>query len=129
MSTEKRKGTRRKFSYYMRVMNDVSGRLVGHLTEISTGGFKIDSDTAIPPNVDFRLWIELPNDVASKNILMFSARSRWCTTSPIDPTSFTVGFQIVRIAPRDLELFIRLFEKYGSPENTPVKPSDDYLWK
>ena len=43
MSNEKRKLARRNFSYYMRVMDETTGQLVGHLADISTGGFKLDS--------------------------------------------------------------------------------------
>jgi len=129
MPEEKRKLARRNFSYYMRVMNEVSGQLVGHLVDIGPGGFKVDSNMAIPPDVDFRLWIELPGDVSAKNIMLFTARSKWCAPSSIDPTSFNVGFQIVKMSPGDFDCFTRLFEKYGSTENIPEKSSDDYLWK
>jgi len=36
---ERRKRDRRDFSYYMRVMNENTGELVGHLADISISGF------------------------------------------------------------------------------------------
>ncbi|MEW5941907.1 MAG: PilZ domain-containing protein [Chloroflexota bacterium] len=127
MPSERRKLSRRNFSYYMRVMDESSGQLVGHLMELSTGGFRLDSSHAIPPNRDFRLRIELSSDVASKNFMVFLARSRWCHPDNIDPTSYNVGFQITNMAPSDFEIFSKLFEKYGS--STPQQRSADYLWK
>ena len=130
MPSEKRKVQRRSFSYYMRLMDEMSGQLVGHLTDISTGGFKIDSAGAVPVNKDFRLRIELSNEIASKNSMTFQARSRWCRTDPIDPTSFNVGFQITGITAGDLEIFSRMFEKFGTPKNSAEgKPTDDYRWR
>ena len=111
----------------MRVMDETSGQLVGHLTDISTGGFKLDCSRAIPINRDFRLRIELSADVANKNFMIFLAKSRWCHSDNIDPTSFNVGFQITQMAPSDFEIFTRLFEKYGSIG--VQHRSADYLWK
>lgn len=39
---ERRHLDRRQFSYYMRVTDESTGHLLGHLTDISTGGFKLD---------------------------------------------------------------------------------------
>ncbi|MBI5935515.1 MAG: PilZ domain-containing protein [Chloroflexi bacterium] len=129
MPTEKRKLSRRNFSYYMRVLDETSGQVIGHLSDISTGGFKLDSSRAIPINMDFRLRVELTNEVANKSFMIFLARSRWCHPDPIDPTSFNVGFQITNMAPSDFEIFSRMFEKYGSQSGQHKKSSNDYLWR
>ena len=129
MPSEKRKLARRSFSYYMRVMDEVNGQLVGHLADISTGGFKLDSSAAIPLNKDFRLRIELTNEVANKSFMVFMARSKWCHSDPLDPTAFNVGFQITNMSPSDFEIFSRMFEKYGSDRGQSQKRNDDYLWR
>lgn len=129
MPAEKRKLTRRNFSYYMRVIDETNGKLVGHLADISSGGFKLDCAQSIPSNKDFRLRIELTSEVAAKSFMVFMARSKWCRSDPIDPTSFNVGFQITNMTPSDFDIFARMFEKYGSQGNRSQKSSDDYLWK
>ena len=60
---ERRRLDRRTFSYYMRLMNENTGELVGHLADISTGGFKMESLKPIPSNVDFRFRIELTSEL------------------------------------------------------------------
>ena len=127
MSSEKRKLARRGFSYYMRVTDETTGQTIGHLMDISTGGFKLDSSTPVPANKEFRLHIDLTSEVANKNFMVFLARSKWCRPDPIDPMSYNVGFQITNMAPMDFEIFSRLFEKYGS--STTRKSNADYLWK
>ena len=129
MATEKRKLSRRNFSYYMRVLDETSGQVIGHLSDISTGGIKLESSKAIPINMDFRLRVELTNEVANKSFMIFLARSRWCRPDAIDPTSFNVGFQITNMAPSDFEIFSRMFEKYGSQSSQQKKSSNDYLWR
>ncbi len=57
---EKRKLDRRAFSYYMRVLDARTEKLVGHLVDISIDGFKVDSPTSVPLNVDFLLRMDIP---------------------------------------------------------------------
>ena len=125
---EQRKLDRRDFSHYLRLMNENTGELVGHLADISTGGFKLESKNPISANLDFLLRMDNISDVANKDHLVFSARSRWCQPDSVDLAVYNVGFQLIDIAPEDLEIFIRIFEKYGSKDKNNKK-NLDYLWK
>jgi len=125
----KRKLPRREFAYYMQVKDDISKQVIGYLSDISTGGFKLDCPQRLPTGQDFRLHIELTADVADKTSLVFIARSKWCHADHIDPTSFNVGFEIINMAPSDMIIFQRIFEKYGSEQAARRKNSDDYLWR
>ena len=126
---DKRKINRREFSYYMQVTNDVTKELLGYISDISTGGFKLDSPKKILPGQDFRLHIELTADIADKNSMIFVARSKWCHPDHIDPTSFNVGFEIINMSPSDMSIFQRMFDKYGSENRSKSRSSDDYLWR
>ena len=55
---DKRKITRRDFTYYMQVTDDLSKQLIGYLTDISTGGFRLDCLKQIPAGQDFRMQIQ-----------------------------------------------------------------------
>ena len=125
---ERRKLERRDFSHYLRLMNENTGELVGHLADISTGGFKLDSKKPISPNLDFLLRMDNTSDIAEKDHLVFKARSRWCQPDAVDPALYNVGFQLIEIAPEDIEIFLRIFEKYGSKTRIK-KDNQDYLWK
>lgn len=126
---DKRKINRRDFSYYMQVTNEANKELLGYLSDISTGGFKLDSPKKIAPGQDFRLHIELTPDIADKNSMVFIARSKWCQPDNIDPTSFNVGFEIINMSPSDMAIFQRMFDKYGSENKVRNRGSDDYLWR
>jgi hypothetical protein len=104
---------RREFFYYTRLIDNDTLQIVGHLTDISTGGFKLDSQVPIPINQDIRFFMNLTSEVADKPFMIFAARSKWCKVDPIDPYVYNVGYQLLRISPEDLEIFNRLMEKYG----------------
>jgi len=125
---DKRKKARREFAYYMQVKDEATKQIIGYLADISTGGFKLDCPKQIPPGQDFRMQIDLTADVADKTSMVFVARSKWCRPDHIDPTSFNVGFEIINMAPSDMMIFQRIFEKYGR-EQASQKSSSDYLWK
>ena len=110
---ERRHLERKDFSYYMRLVDNDTHELVGHLVDISSGGFKLDSQTPIAINKDFRLRMDLTSEVANKPSMVFVARSKWCEIDPLDPFIYNVGFQLVNIAPADLDIFHRMMEKYG----------------
>ena len=129
MASNKRKLARREFTYYMQVKDESTKQILGYLSDISTGGFKLDCPKRLPIGQDYRLQIELTADIADKTSLVFIARSRWCQPDNIDPTSFNVGFEITNMAPSDMVIFQRIFEKYGSEKSSRKKGPDDYLWR
>jgi len=112
--SERRKRDRKDFSFYMRLIDHDTGTIVGHLVDISTTGFKLDSQNPIPLNKDFRFRMDLTGEVADKPSMTFLARSKWCQVDPLDPFLYNVGFQLVNIAPGDREIFNRMMEAYGS---------------
>jgi hypothetical protein len=125
---EQRQLVRRKFSYYMLVIDDTTGELVGHWTDISPGGFRLESLKPIPKDKDFRFRIDLTSEIANKSYMVFSARSRWCQKDAFDPNLYIVGFQVAKLPPDDFRIFKSMFEKYGSEEKN-ANSSTDYLWR
>lgn len=126
---DNRKIARRDFTYYMQVTDDLNKKLIGYLTDISTGGFRLDTPKQIPAGQDFRMQIQLTSDIADKNSMMFVARSKWCHPDHVDPNTYNVGFEIVQMAPGDMVIFQRMFDKYGAEKRMKSKSSNDYLWR
>lgn len=126
---DRRRLERKDFSYYMRLINNDTQDLVGHLVDISSGGFKLDSQTPIPINKDFRLRMDLTSEIADKPAMVFVARSRWCEVDPLDPFIYNVGFQLINISPADLEIFNRMMAKYGKKvEDKRIDKRRSNLW-
>jgi len=110
---ERRNIERKDFSYYMRLIDSETKDLLGHLTDLSSGGFKLDSRTPIEAEKDFRLQMELTSEVADKPSMTFVARSKWCHVDYLDPFFYNVGFQMISIEPENMEIIIRMMENYG----------------
>jgi hypothetical protein len=126
---DKRRINRRDFTYYMQVTDDLSKQLIGYLTDISTEGFRLDCPKQIPAGQDFRMYIQLTSDIADKNSMSFVARSKWCHPDHVDPNTYNVGFEIVKMAPSDMVIFQRMFDKYGAEKRTRSKSFNDYMWR
>ena len=130
MAKNNRKLNRREFTYYMQVTDDITKQLVGYLSDISTGGFKLDCDKQLPIGQDYRLSIQLTAEIADKTSMIFIARTKWCHPDHIDPTSYNVGFEIINMSPSDALIFQRMFEKYGAQNAAQKKGSaDDFMWR
>jgi hypothetical protein len=120
---------RKEFFYYQQVIDYDTHEIVGHVGDISSGGFKLDCQSPIPVNKDFRFLLNLTSEVADKPFMVFVARSKWCKVDPLDPFIYNVGYQLVQIAPEDLEIFNRMIEKYGrDTTNTRINLRHSNKW-
>ena len=115
MDAERRQMSRRRFSYYMYVLDETTGKLIGHFSDISPQGFKLDSVKPVPVNADFRLRVEQTGEISNKSYITFTARTKWCLVDAFDPNIFNVGFQITNMAPGDHDVFEKMFSTYGVP--------------
>lgn len=118
---EKRVEKRKDFSYYMQLTDAKTKEVVGYLADISTGGFKLDSNEPIPTNKVFRFHFALTPDVAEKPFMIFSAESKWSQRDPVDPFVYNTGFHLIEMHPEDREIFIRVLEFY-STDKPPSSP-------
>lgn len=110
---EKRKAPRKKFSSYMRLLDDETEKIVGHLVDVSAKGMQLETTAPLPMGQDYRLHMELTADISDKLFMFLVARSKWIHPDEIMPNLFRIGFEIVQIEPHDFEIYQRLVEFYG----------------
>ena len=111
---------RKEFVYYMQVIDYDTKSLAGHLSDISTGGFKLDCQNPVPVNKEFHFTIKLTNEISNKTSILFTARCRWCKVDPFDPYIYNAGFQLVQISPQDLDIFAQMMENYGRTQGNQI---------
>jgi hypothetical protein len=116
MSEDRRQFKRRYLAFYSRVFDVKSHQLLGHVVDITPQGLMLISETPLPADSTFRLEIELPEDFAHKRAILFEARSRWCQAD-IDPHFHNTGFQLLNIAPDDVEIIQRIVATFGFRDN------------
>ena len=110
---EKRTTPRKKFNMYMRVLNDDTGEIIGHMVEVSKTGLRLETVGPLPIGKDYYLRIELTPDLgATMPFLVFIAGTKWCRIDEIQPNLYQVGFEIVEMVPEDREIFLRIIQKY-----------------
>ncbi|OQY27648.1 MAG: hypothetical protein B6I38_09880 [Anaerolineaceae bacterium 4572_5.1] len=127
--SERRQEPRKNFSYYMRLIDTATQEVIGHLSDISTGGFKLDSENPIPLEKEYQFNMALTSEIANKSYMVFKARSKWCQTDPLDPFIYNVGFHITDMNPIDLEIFNRMVRAYGTKSSSNfINPNASTQW-
>jgi hypothetical protein len=129
MIEERRNLSRRTFSYYMRVMDEMTGESVGHLADISTTGFKLDSKKPLPANVNLKMRIEQTGNIADKNFVVFTARTKWCKRNEYDVSMYNIGFQLTNISQTDYDIFIKMFDTYGVQNDSRQSGGANHMWR
>ena len=97
---------------YMRVLNDDTGEILGHMVEVSPTGLRLETVGPLQVDTDFYLRIELTPDLGPMPFIIFVARTKWCKMDALQPNLFQSGFEIVEIVPEDREAFMRIIQKY-----------------
>jgi len=113
MEGERRNHNRRKFGYYMPMFDNASQKILGHLSDISARGFKLDSQKGLALNTVYEMRLELTPEFSTRLNITFFARVAWSRPVPYAPAEFENGFQITRIKPEDLAIFERIAARYG----------------
>ena len=111
---ERRTVPRKKFTLYLRVMNDDTGEQIGHMVEVSSTGLQLETTAQLPLERDYYLRLELTAELADRPYIVFIARSKWSRTDDIQPNLYRIGFAIVEILPEDKQIFVNLVQKHGS---------------
>lgn len=110
---ERRTVPRKKFSYYLRVADDDTDEILGHMVEVSDSGLQLDTTKPLPIKKDYYLRVELTPDLADRPFIIFVGSSRWCKMDTIQPNLYHVGFQIMEIMPEDKDIFLGILKKFG----------------
>ncbi len=114
MDSERRRQKRRRFTYYMPVLDANTLQIVGHLSDISPLGIRLDSERPLPVNTNYKLRLDLTPEMANKTSMIFNGRSKWCAMDKLSPNSYNVGFEVNINSRDDAEIFQRMYENYSS---------------
>ncbi|HNN13452.1 MAG TPA: hypothetical protein PKL78_07835 [Anaerolineales bacterium] len=84
------------------------------MVEVGAIGLRLETVGPLPLNKDFYMRLELTPDLGAVPYIVFLARSKWCKIDHIQPNLFHVGFELIEILPDDMEIFLRILQKFGS---------------
>jgi hypothetical protein len=112
MSEEARSLKRRHLIYYLEVHDKESGRLLGHVVDITTGGLKLVSKEPIATNRLYTLEMTLPADYFRQKQVSFQAKSLWCSND-INPEFYDTGFAAPDLDLTAKDIILDLVEQLG----------------
>ena len=72
----------------------------------------IISENPLEVNLEYLLRIDLPQDIFSKSVLNFEAKSVWCKLD-VDPNFYNTGFQFVDITEESKDIIAKIIDEYG----------------
>jgi hypothetical protein len=109
---ERRKLKRRYIMFYSRIFDRSTGMLIGYLSDITPEGAMVISEEPVKTNTQYKLVMDLPEDVFGKQHLTFAAKCVWCRPD-VNPNFYMSGFHLETIATEDIQIIHRIIEDYG----------------
>jgi hypothetical protein len=109
---ERRKLTRIKLLYHLRVFDKDNFKLLGYLVDIHTEGMSLISEKLLEVDKTHSIRIILPENSYDQEEIHFSAKLLW--RSPyINPLFYQAGFKIKHIEKAHVHLLESLIHNYG----------------
>jgi len=109
---DRRKLKRRHLIYYLRVFEQGTNKLVGHLVDLTQEGIMLISENPIEVNKVHHLRMILPSRMGGNEEWLFDAESRWCKKD-INPDFYDTGFKLLNLEPKGLEIISNLIQGFG----------------
>ncbi len=97
--------------YHLRVFDAKTGKLLGHMTDITPEGMMLIGEKPVKPKKDFSLRMDLPRNVMADGHLTFSAQSKWCRKEA-GGDFYAMGFCIVEMSPEGLAIMRALIRDF-----------------
>lgn len=101
--------------FYSRVFDQKTGELLGHIIDITPAGAMLISEKPLEIGKLYHLKIELPDELSTRQFLLFEAMSVRGSQDVI-PEFYDTGMQLINVAPADIALIEKLVESFGFRE-------------
>lgn len=96
---------------YLRVFDEETGELLGHIVDINKEGIRLVSDKHIPTHRTFRLWVDVPKEGAARQRIHLEAESLW-SGQDVNPDFYDTGFRIHNVSTQALLQLQLLIEEF-----------------
>ncbi|MCP3672481.1 MAG: PilZ domain-containing protein [Gammaproteobacteria bacterium] len=107
---DNRAGERKQTDGLIEVLDLTRGQTVGHLANISSGGFMLVArEYEIQPNMVFQFRFFFPKPIMGRDSIDCGAESLWCDPA-VDEKGYWAGFQIIDISDEEAELIRYLMD-------------------
>lgn len=108
----RRKLNRVYLAFFTRLFDRETGELLGHLANLTPEGAMIISEAPLETGKVYRLHMDLSEAYFSKSHLDFEARCVYSQPEAIAPKFYNTGFQLLKIAPEDVQIITQIIQEY-----------------
>ena len=112
MPIEKRKEPRRHLIFYLKVVDPVSGQLIGHLVDISPVGMMMICQDELATNQEIPVKLILPAVFESATHLELIGDTVWCHKD-VNPDYYAVGIRFRNTTPENTLIIQDLVDSFG----------------
>jgi hypothetical protein len=110
---ERRREERKYLTYFSRVIDPNTGRMLGYLVDMTTGGAMLVGNVSLKLQEVYEICVDLPDGFAEMENLHLMVRAVW-KQPDADPEFYRTGLQLVKIEPQALLLLERLLQRYSA---------------
>jgi len=103
---------RRHLIYYLRIFKARAKNPLGFLVDIHTQGFMITSEKKVETEKNFKLKMDLPENISGKKQVTFEAKGVWCRPG-INTDFYETGFELTKISDEDAFIIENLVNLFG----------------
>lgn len=109
---EQRILNRHHLIYYLRVYDNTSNRVLGHVVDISPRGVMLITEEQLVPGKEYRLRMRFPGMSSSRDELIFEALCRWCRPDE-NPAFYLTGLQLQNLPPEEANFIQGMISELG----------------
>jgi len=120
---EKRQFRRANLLYYLRIRDLDAGKNIGHLVDVSFGGFKMVSKSIMEPGNTYHFEIDLPEEYSFQKSFAVKGRSCWCKTD-VNPDYYASGFCFIDLSLENFRLIKMLMQQFELNSRVPCAMQD-----
>jgi hypothetical protein len=112
---DSRRLPRRYLFFYLRVFDQVTGDLLGYLSNINNEGVMITSDLPMKEGSILEMKMTVPGNIEENNMIHFTAKVIWCRKDE-QTNYYDSGMALTEISEKNEELIKNLITRFTKPE-------------
>lgn len=109
---ERRKLERMYLAFFSRVFDRRDGRMLGYLSDLTTGGALMIAEKPQELRKELHLRMDLPTEFPQRT-LDINAKVIWCQPDEHSEGLYRIGLHFQHVSPEEISLLAQLLAKYG----------------
>ena len=110
---DRRRLDRKFLTYFARVTDRKTGRLLGYLVDLTQQGALLIGDVPLKIDTTFLLRIDLPDEISDKQNLDIDAKAIW-NQPDMDPEFYRTGLEMIPSNDEELTTLEKLLSHYSA---------------